>query len=189
MSANSEGCTQAVVGNASLVKKVAFPRQTLPLAVVTTHLFDLAVQLPLLLAMLLIFPPPESVITVNLLWLPVIFALNLALVVGLGLLVASANVLYRDVRYLVESVLVLAFWASPILYDAHAVLSEKSQLFFYAYYGNPLAGILESYRSVVFHGTAPHLVPLGMAALGTAVLLWWGTHTFRSLEKEFADLL
>ena len=184
-----QGCTQAVVGNSTLVKKVAFPRQILPLSVVVTHLFDFAVQVPLLAMVMVVFPPPGAVLTVHLLWLPVIFAVQLALVTGLGLLVASANVMFRDMRYIVESTMFLLFWASPILYDAHDRLRSEPPLLYGAYYLNPLAGILESYRSVVFHGTAPHLLPLGLSAVVTSLLLWVGLAVFRKFEGEFADLL
>ncbi|MEW6072779.1 MAG: ABC transporter permease [Planctomycetota bacterium] len=181
-------CAQSVVGNASLVKKVAFPRQLLPFAAVATSLADLALQIPLVVAVLLVFPPPGRVLAAPLLWLPAIFALHLLLVAGTGLLVAGANVLYRDVRYLLESVLVVLFWASPILYDAHDRLAARPGLAL-AYYLNPCAGLLESYRRVLYEGAPPHPVPLAMA-FGTSLLLAaLGLGVFGRLERDFADLL
>jgi ABC-2 type transport system permease protein len=184
------GCTHSIVGNANLVKKVAFPRQILPFAVILTHLIHLGIQIPLVVAVLLLFPPDANVLGVQLLWLPVIFAVQLGLVVGCGLLVASLNVVYRDVQYVVDSLMVVLFWASPVIYkafDAQA-LTDRTWLFV-LYYLNPLAGIFEAYRNVLFYGAAPHPDTFLLAVAVTAILGVWGMRSFWIHEKEFADLI
>lgn len=184
------GCTQSIVSNASLVKKVAFPRQILPFSVILTHLIHFGIQVPLVVLVLLLFPPQADILGVQLLWLPVILAVQLGLVVGMGLLVASLNVVYRDVQYVVDSLMVVLFWASPIIYkafDAQA-LADRTWLFV-AYYLNPLAGILEGYRSVLFYGEAPRMDTFLLAVLGTTVVGILGMRSFWIHEKEFADLI
>lgn len=184
------GCTHSIVGNASLVKKVAFPRQILPFSIILTHLIHFGIQVPLVVVVLLLFPPDANVLGVQLLWLPVIFAVQLALVVGLGLLVAGLNVVYRDMQYIVDSALVVLFWASPILYHAFGkdVFTAHGWLF-WVYYLNPLAGLFEAYRDVLFHGQGPQLGTLAMAVCVTVVLSAWGVRSFWIHEKEFADLI
>jgi len=182
-------CTQSVVNNASLVKKVAFPRQILPLSVIITHLVHFAIQSPLLVVVLLLFPPPGDVVGPSLLWLLPVLALHVVLVAAVGLLFAGMNVVYRDAQYIVESTLIVSFWICPILYDAHEVLSAGPQWMFALYYLNPLAGILEAYRSVLFYGTAPEMLTLGASAVVTALVAVFSVRCFWSHEREFANLL
>ncbi len=183
------GCTHAIVRNKSLVKKVAFPRQILPFSVVLTHVIHLLVQAPLVILVLLLFPPAADLLGGQLLWLPIILIVHLGLATGLGLLVSSLTVVYRDVQYLVDSALVVLFWVSPILYDAHKELVQSSDWLFIAYYLNPLAGILEGYRSVLYGGVAPDLLTFGMATVITLLIGILGVRTFWIHEKDFADLI
>jgi lipopolysaccharide transport system permease protein len=138
---------------------------------------------------MLVFRPPGQILGPQLLWLPAILALHIALVASLGVLTAGINVLYRDVRYIVESLLVVLFWLSPILYDAYDVLAEKPPWMLVAYYLNPLAGIFEGIRSVLFHGTAPNLYTLGASVLVTLLIGVVGMLSFRRHERDFANLL
>ena len=184
------GCTHAIVGNSSLVKKVAFPRQILPFSVILTHLIHFGIQVPLLVAVLLLFPPPGQVLSLHLLWLPAILLVQLGLAVGCGLLVSALNVVYRDMQYLVDSVLLVLFWASSVLFDgSQSETLQNNSWLFYAYYANPLAGINEAYRSVLFYGQAPDAVTFLLAVAVTTILGVWGIRSFWAHEKEFADLI
>lgn len=186
------GCTAAVQRNVSLVKKVTFPRQLLPFSVVVTHAIHFACQSLLIVPVLLLFPPAGNPLGWPLLWLPVIVAVQFGLVTGLGLLVSSLNVVYRDVQYIVDSVLTIAFWASPVLYSAQEALLHgdgHSPWLAVLYYSNPLAGILEAYRAVLFYGTSPDLLTLGAATVVTLLLGVVGVWQFWIHEREFADLL
>lgn len=184
------GCTHSIVGNASLVKKVAFPRQILPFSVILTHLIHFGIQIPLVVVVLLLFPPENNLLGAQLLWLPLIFAVQIGLVVGTGLLVAGLNVVYRDVQYVVDSALLVLFWISSVLFDGHkAVTLQASDWMFCLYYLNPLAGISEAYRSVLYDGHAPQITTFLMAAGVTTALGFWGMRSFWIHEKEFADLI
>ncbi len=114
-----------ILSNRGLVKKVRFPRQILPISVVATHAIHFAIQSILIVGVLLIFPPHAHVLGVQLLWLPAILVVHLGLAVGLSLLVSGTNVVYRDVHYLVDSLMTLLFWLSPILYDARSFLLNQ----------------------------------------------------------------
>lgn len=186
------GCTGAILRNTSLVKKVHFPRQLLPVSVVATHGIHFACQSLLIVPVLLLSPPAGNVLSVHLLWLPLIVLVQVGLAIGLGLLVAALNVVYRDVQYLVDSVLTVVFWASPILYVAHTPLlvsGDHSPWLAALYYSNPLAGILEAYRAVLYFGTAPSLLTFGAATLVTLLLGVVGVWQFWIHEREFADLV
>jgi ABC-type polysaccharide/polyol phosphate export permease len=189
------GCTSAIRDNANLVKKVSVPRQILPVSVVLTHVIQFPIPLALVVLGLLVIPKEYPTVTVHLLWLVPIFVLQLGLSFGVGFLVAAMNAKYRDVRYIVESVLVVLFWFCPILYEASARLTVEIDAgtlpawTWYAYFLNPLAGILEGYKDVLYYGRAPDLFVLAMALIVTLIVGAIGVRMFWVHEKEFADLI
>lgn len=193
------GCAHSVTGNSSLVTKVRFPRQILPVSVIVTNLVHFAIQSSLVVAALWLFPPQHEtaagvfadtqILDWQLLWLPVVLLLNLALVLGLGLLVAGANVVYRDVQYIVDSVMTVMFWLCPLVYDAGPILAKEGSWTYWLYFCNPLSGLLDSYRRVLYHGAAPDPVALGLAAFVTLLFGIWGVRSFWKHEHRFADLI
>ena len=185
----ANSCTVSIVNNVSLVKKVAFPRQIIPVSVIATHLIDFAAQAALLVLLLFIIPPPGRVFGWQLLWLAPIFAVHLALCVGFGFLVAALNVRYRDVQYIVGSLLTVLFWASPILYEPWETLAGWPVAIRIAYYLNPMAGIVQAYRAVLYHGMSPEPVIFAASFLVTLLIGVAGVRTFWLQEKSFADLI
>lgn len=183
------GCTTSIRDNASLVKKVAFPRQILPVSVVLTHVVQFPIQFSLVVLGLLILPSEPHFLSINLLWLPVVFGLEVGLCLGAGLLVSALYAKYRDVRYIVESILVVLFWICPIVYEASSRLASMPRWVWAVYFSNPLAGILEGYRAILVHGRAPDPKQLGLAALVTLAIGVVGVRTFWVHEREFADLI
>ena len=185
-------CTSSVTGNSSLVKKIHFPRQILPFSVILTSLVHFGVQSLLVVLVLLLFPHGGDVLTFNLLWVVPVLVVHIGLCVGFGMLVAALNVVFRDTRYLVESLLTVMFWLSPVIYDARSYLQiESGDLTWLqrAYFLNPMAGILDSYRAVLFYGTAPDPFVLGSALVLTMLLGAVGMLTFWRHERQFADLI
>lgn len=195
------GCAASVLNNSNLVKKVRFPRQILPISVVITNLVHFGIQASLILLSLLVFGQatdadaanyghttmPGSVPGLNLLWLPVIVTVHIGLSVGLGLLVAGLNVIYRDVQYIVESVLTVAFWLCPLLYDAGPRLQQAPPWLYWLYFANPLSGILDSYRRVLYYGWAPDLSAFGLATVLSLLIGALGVRSFWKHEHAFAD--
>jgi ABC-type polysaccharide/polyol phosphate export permease len=183
------GCADSIPGSASLVKKIGFPRQILPISVIATHLIHFAIQSTLVIGVLAIFPHPGSTIGPQLLWLIPILIVQLGLCIGAGLLIAGLNVLYRDVQYVIDSLLTVLFWLCPILYMPGKNLFAQNETLYHIYYLNPLAGILSAYRSVLYLGEAPDVTTFSMAIIGTILIGILGVWTFWRHEKEFADLI
>lgn len=187
------GCVQAIPGSAPLVKKVAFPRQILPIAIIATHLIHFGIQSLLMLAILLTFPLEGGHFGLHLLWLVPVFVVQLGLCIGAGMLVAGLNVVYRDIQYITDSLLTVLFWLCPIVYtdasfrSAEAV--ERNPWLYHLYYVNPMSGLVTAYRDVLFHGHAPGLVPFGYAVLATIAIGYAGMRKFWKYEHEFADLV
>ena len=106
------------------------------------------------------------------------------LIMGVGLLVSSMNVFFRDVQSLLTLIVQLWFYASPIIYPVEMV-PDKIRAF---YYLNPMAGILEAYRAVllkqIFPG--PSLIIAGLEAMLVFIL---GYIFFKRVELVFADIV
>ena len=93
-------------------------------------------------------------------------------------------------QYIVDSILTILFWVSPIVYCIHVKdLQSWGDGFFYAYHLNPLAGILDAYRSILWYGQAPHLDTLAISAVITLLIGILGVAIFWRHEREFADMM
>ena len=169
------------VGNAGLLKKVRFPRAVLPMSAVLGNTAQFLLALPVLAGFLLI---SDHNPTVAWLALPLVFLLQLILITGLAFFVASATVYFRDLEHIIEVLLNLLFYATPIIYAAEKVPDE------YAWVTklNPLAPLIEAWRSILLDGDWPSTdIYYAIALSLVAVVVGW--LAFRRLEDGFADVL
>lgn len=192
------GTTGAVVANAGLVKKVYVPREIFPLASVGSAMFTFVVQLGVLVvACVLLGSPP---LTLGLLYFLPSVALIVVYGLGIGLLLSALNVYLRDVQYLTSVVLMLAMWASPIVYGWTMVNSVFEQFNFpgwllEVYTNSPLTlAVLGFHRSFWVVGTAADYpdnlaLRMGIAFLAGLVLLWISQRVFSRLQGNFAQEL
>lgn len=171
-----------LVGNANLVSKVFFPRLVLPLSTLFSTLVDFAVACVFMIILMACYHVAP---TVNLLLFPVVLVLLVGLALGLGLVAAALTVSFRDVQYILPVATQFVMYASPVAYSA-ANVPEQYQRYFFL---NPLAGIMESLRwSLLGQGTLP-LAWLGYSAAWVAIVMLAGAIIFKSMEKQFADVI
>jgi ABC-type polysaccharide/polyol phosphate export permease len=178
----------ALLENAGLIQKVHFPRQMIPLAKVLANSLNFLIALAVLLCFLLAFRVRPSVW-----WIvgaPVIIIGEIVFVVGICLAVSSLNVFYRDVAYLVEVLLLVWWWGTPIFYSHNEVVQPKvSELVYRIYMANPMAAVVVSLRQIFLEGRFPDislLVTLYAAALLSLVI---GTVIFRHRQGVIADFV
>lgn len=154
------GCTNSIVDNATLVKKVYFPREALPLSTVLSNFVNFLLALLVLFVMIWAFRIP---LTRQVLWLPVIMITQLVFTLGLGLILATTNVFYRDTGLILGVVLQAWFFLTPIIYPIDILPTQRSifgltlNIHRLAYILNPMASIISSYRVVLYHGARPAL--------------------------------
>jgi len=174
--------SQALVANMNLVNKIYFPREALPIAAMLARLLDFGVAFCLLVLLMLFYRVPAY--PAGWLFLPVILIIQLALILGLGLASAAANVFFRDVQSLLTLGLQVWFYACPIIYPT-SMVPESIRPF---YFLNPMAGVIEAYRDVLLNGRLPgnYLIISAVMALGILVIGYW---FFKRVEFLFADIV
>jgi lipopolysaccharide transport system permease protein len=173
--------TNSIIENASLVKKVPFRRELLPVSVVLGNALHYFIQLGLLLAATAIFVG----VSAQWIWLPAVVALQLVFVCGMALGASALDVYFRDVRYVVESSNLVLFWIVPIFYSFDAVSARYAWL----YELNPVAAVILLTRTILLDGQPPNPSTLLKLALVSGVTLVAGGLVFRRIERNFADYL
>ncbi len=182
LAASLPDMTDSLVANMGLVTKIYFPREILPIAAMMARLMDFAVAAGLLVILMIVYG--VSIFPAGLLFLPVILAIQMTLMLGVGLACAALNVFFRDVRSLLVLGLQLWFYATPIIYPVTMVPEQLRGIYFL----NPMAGVIEAYRDVLIVGRLPgsYLVP---SALVSVVVFLVGYWLFKRLEFQFADVV
>lgn len=192
------GATGSIIGNAGLVKKIYLPREIFPLGSIGAAGFMFLVQLVVLLAaavLLNALPAPAQM-----LWFFPSLAMILLWGVALGLLLAALNVYLRDIQYLTEVVMMLAMWASPIVYSWGMVKDIAGQYglpdwVLEVYLANPLTiGVMGFHHAFWGDGVAadypPHLaLRMFIMAVISAVFLWGAHRAFTRMQGNFAQEL
>ena len=174
--------SNSLVGSASLIKKVYFPRLVIPLASLLSGLVDFVLAFLVLLAMMAYYAVLPSA---RMLVLPLVLALALLTALGAGLWLSALNVQYRDVRYVVPFLTQLWMFATPVAYSS-TLLPEPWRIL----YGlNPMVGVIETFRWALL-GTQLTAGPASLVSAAVALALAVsGTFYFRRMEKTFADVV
>ncbi|MEO8621345.1 MAG: ABC transporter permease [bacterium] len=176
-------CGTSLVGNASLVTKVYFPRIMLPASTVLASLLDFSIGALLFLIALLVrgeMPPLGSLALV-----PVFLALLQLLALSIGLFSAALTVRFRDVQYVLPFLIQLLLYASPVAYSV-AVVPERLRPL---YLLNPVAPILDALRAALLGHGDIHWRAVGGSAVITLVLLVTGTLFFLHQDRQYADVI
>jgi ABC-type polysaccharide/polyol phosphate export permease len=185
------GAMGALIGNANLIKKVYFPREVLVAATVAAFDVTFLIELGVLAAALLVF---GNFVIPWLLVVLVFVAILTVFVMGIALTVSVLNVYFRDVQHLVGILLMLWFYATPIVYPATYVPRNQPILghvvpLRHIYSFNPMVRFAEVFRDAMYHLRFPgyttvlYLVVVSVATLGVG--LW----VFNRLEPRLAEEL
>jgi len=171
-----------LVGNSNLLTKVYFPRIAIPLASVLAGLLDFIIASVLLGGIMLYYNIPFSL---ELLFWPILIFPVMLLALGLGMLLASLNVKYRDIKYVIPFGIQLMLFLTPIIYPI-SIVPQKYRLLVSL---NPLSGIIETFRALVVHNKQVDYISLGISFTVIIVVFFVGLFVFQKTEKSFADLV
>ncbi len=175
----NNGCS-CVWANGGIIKKVYFPREIIPISVVIAALINFLISCVIILLFVLF---GGVGISINLVWLPLIALIQSVFTLGLLFILSAINVYVKDIQYLVQFLVNLVFYGTPILYSA-TMFPERYRWILYL---NPLAHMLDAYRAIFYYKTMPDLQSLGIVGGVSFIVLILGFAIFKKLEKGFAE--
>jgi lipopolysaccharide transport system permease protein len=172
----------SLVGSASLISKVYFPRLVIPISSVVGGIVDFALSFVLLIIMMRFYGIVPSIAV---LWLPLFLLLAMVTALGVGLWLTAMNVQFRDIAYIVPFLTQAWMFASPIVYPSSLLSGTWRTI-----YGiNPMVGVIEGFRwALLGTDTAPGPIIFVSAAI-SIILLISGLFYFRRMERVFADVV
>ncbi len=175
------GSAHTLLNNQGLIRKVAVPQMVYPLAVVASKLVDLVLSLiPFAVLAIALGRPP------TLAWLFVIPAILVATVfsAGLALLFSTLTVFYRDMRHLIDIVIQVWFYVTPVLYPASYLEKLPYPALRWVLAANPATPIVRCFQLPLYEGVPPDAALLGSAAFSAALMLAVGAITFLRREPD-----
>jgi lipopolysaccharide transport system permease protein len=177
----NQGANSLVAG-ANLIRKVYFPRLTMPLAAVLSGLVDFILAFSVLVAMMLYSGAPLSW---KVLLLPAFVLLALVTALGAALWLSALNVYYRDIRVAIPFLVQTWLFATPIAYPSSLLPASWRVV-----YGlNPMAGVVEGFRWALLDVSAGPGPLVMVSAMVSLAILVSGAYYFRRMEKSFADVV
>jgi lipopolysaccharide transport system permease protein len=177
------GSSTSLVTNLSLVTKVYFPRVLLPLAAVFVPLVDLLLGVAVLVPFMAYYhtwPGGVEVLTA-----PLFVGLALVTALGIGLVLSSLNVRYRDVPYMLPPLIAVLPLVSGVPYAIQEIPVKWQWLLSV----NPMTGVIVGWRWAVVDGSAPNWGQMAVSASVGVVLFLGGLAVFRTSEPRFADTI
>ncbi len=172
--------SNSLVQNSNMLKKIYFPRLIIPIATVASGAVDFLIAFAVLALMLAYY---GIVPTANIVWMPLLLVLEIAMALGVGLWFSAMNVHFRDVRYVIPFLTQFWLFATPIAYPS-SLLAEPWRTF----YGiNPMVGVVEGFRWALLGTQATPWGMLLVSAVTAMIVLVTGAFYFKRMEKTFAD--
>ncbi|MGI8425669.1 MAG: ABC transporter permease [Actinomycetota bacterium] len=185
------GATGSIVSNAGLIKKVYFPRSVLPASNVLSWDTNFLIELGVLsLALLIVQRVVFQFLPIALL----VVVIQTLFVLGVGLAFASLNVYFRDVTHFLGILLLLWFYATPVIYplslvpDFHVIAGTRIPIKD-IYNLNPMVHFTEAYRAIFYDLKVPSAQSFVFMTIGATVSLLVGYTLFKRLEPRFAEEL
>ena len=181
-----EACLRSVTAiteNANLVKKLQFPSELLVISVILASFLTQGIGFVLFLAGLMLWKGSVSVVSIVLLLLPLL--LHIILAVGIGMILACGNVFFRDVGQLASAGFTIWFFLTPVIYPPSLIPAVLQPILRW----NPVAPLIELYRSLILSHTFAGGVELVYSTLVAGVLFGFGAYLFHRCRGFFADYL
>jgi lipopolysaccharide transport system permease protein len=184
------GAIRSIVDNTQLVKKVYFPRECLPVSVVLANGINFLLASVVLFGVMAIF---QMRFTWWLLLLPAVLAVQIIFITGFALIMATANVFYRDTQIIMEVVMMAWFFMTPIFYPID-ILPRNYQLWGMSFdvwrwvnILNPMASIIATYRVILYDGAPPDPYFFIRTLLTAVGILGIGSLIFYRYSRTFAE--
>jgi len=171
-----------MVENGNIIKKVYFPREILPISLVTSEVVNFLISTIIILGFVLF---SGLGITKYIIFYPIILVAQYLIILAISFIVSSITVYFRDLQHFIGVVLQLLFYATPIVYASESIPAN----FAWILKINPMTSIIDGYRAIFYNQTMPNLSAIGIiiviGILGCSI----GYMIFKKLQKGFAEEL
>ena len=172
----------SVIGEAGIIKKVYFPREIIPISVVISALVNFLITCIIMFLFILI---SGVGFTPYVLLFPVIVLIQTIFTLGFTFILSAITVYVQDIAHFVSIVLMLAFYATPIVYNGE-LLPSKFQWIIKL---NPMAQVINAYRDILFYHKIPDYNSIGTLVIFSFIILFVGYEVFKKLKKNFVEEL
>lgn len=172
----------SVVSNGSILKKVYFPREIIPISIVTSNVITFLISCIIML--FFIFVTGLGVSWYILLF-PIILISQYVLLMGITFILSSVTVYIRDLEHIITVLLMVMFYGTPIVYSMDMVPASMKAILII----NPMTPIINSYRDILFYKQMPNMLQLGGIIVISLVVLVFGLFIFKKLQRNFAEEL
>lgn len=171
-----------MIENGNIIKKVYFPREILPISIVTSEAINFLISSIIIIAFVLVYGVG---ITKFILYYPIIFLVQYILILGISFIVSSITVYVRDLQHLIGVALQLLFYATPIVYNVNTIPEN----FKWILNLNPMTYVINAYRDIFYNQVAPDIKSLLIVAGIMIAICVVGYMIFNKLQKGFAEEL
>lgn len=177
------GGSNCIILQQSLVNKIYFPREVVPISYVTSSFVNMLYCEIVVFAVCLISGVQFSI--PGLLCLPLVMIIEYVFALGITMIMCSINVYFRDLEHILGIVSMAWMFLTPIMYDISNVPERLRPIFML----NPMTGIITAYRDIMYSGTVPRLGTLGMIFLMGMVFLAAGFLIFGRMKRRFSEVM
>lgn len=171
-----------IIENGNIIKKVYFPREIIPISVVTAETINFLISTLIILGFVIF---GGIGISKYILYYPLILVAQYLVILAISFIISSICVYFRDLQHFIGIILQLLFYATPIVYSQNSIPPEYQWILKY----NPMTYIVNAYRNIFYYKTAIDLksiILLIIIAIGGCVCGYW---IFSKLQKGFAEQL
>ncbi len=178
--------SNSFVSNADIFGKVYFPRIIMPLVAVTTNLLSFAIQLAIFAVFYIYYVATGTELTIHwqIVLFPVLIILLALMAVGFGMIFSSMTTKYRDLQIMLNKVISLWVYITPVIYPLSMVTNPKLHL---AMSLNPVTPVMEAMKFSLLGAGQFSWLWLAYSAGFTLLLLIFGLMLFNKVQKSFMD--
>ncbi len=173
----------SIVDNSPLIQKVYFPREVIVLSIVISNLIQYIITLIILVPALLYFKVPVSE---KLIMMPLLIVLQTLFISGLCYIFSVLYVFFRDMKHIVDVIIIVWFWLTPIVYPLEMVQNRPEIMPVYML--NPMAVFISSFRNILMYDSWPTLNMVLRLVVSSLVMFFAGRYFFLKYENRFSEL-
>lgn len=171
-----------MIENGNIIKKVYFPREIIPISVVTAETINFLISTIIILGFVIL---GGIGVTKYILFYPFILIAQYLVILSISLVVSAICVYFRDLQHFIGIILQLLFYAAPIVYAQDSIPKEYQWILKY----NPMTYIINAYRDIFYYQKATELKPLMLLIIVGSIACLAGYKFFYKLQRGFAEQL